>query len=177
MPSMHPMITRLFLCSIVAAALPAAAQDGCAQFKWDVAHERALFAKQPIPATAGKDVQSAAAIAADQLYELHLIPQQQVAFSVAPKKTAAAGAYAGLARLTLPTAGAYRVSIDSPLWIDIVVNGAALPAKDFEGQHGCSAPHKIVEFDLSAGESVVQLSNAAQSNIRLTVTASPPRTL
>jgi hypothetical protein len=49
-------------------------------------------------------------------------------------------------------------------------------AKDYQGQHACSAPHKIVEFDLVGVQPfVVQISNAATDSVLLTVTPSPVR--
>jgi len=61
-----------------------------------------------------------------------------------------------------------------PFWIDVVSNGALVAATDFQGQHGCAPPHKIVQFDLKGSRPfILQLSNAAPESVRLTVT--PPR--
>ena len=49
------------------------------------------------------------------------------------------------------------------------------PAVDFQGQRGCEAPHKIVEFDLDgAKEVVLQLSGAGNPIVHLSVTQVPP---
>jgi hypothetical protein len=163
--------------ALAGAALPALADDGCLDFKWDVSKERALFAGPPDQLTAGKDPKSAAAIVPNHLYRLKLLSQDQVTFAASPgKKPAAAPAFAGLATLTVPASGSYRIAVDLPIWIDVAWKGTLVAAKDFEGQHACSAPHKIVEFDLAAAEPLVlQFSNAASGNILVTVTASPPR--
>jgi hypothetical protein len=60
----------------------------------------------------------------------------------------------------------------------VVSNGTLVAAEDFQGQKGCSAPHKIVTFNL-AGEQplVLQLSNATNETVLLTVTPSPSRKL
>jgi hypothetical protein len=74
--------------------------------------------------------------------------------------------------------GSYRVAVDMPFWIDVVSNGALVAAKDFQGQHGCTAPHKIVEFELVGTRPFfLQLSNAAADSVRLTITATPARKL
>jgi hypothetical protein len=66
--------------------------------------------------------------------------------------------------------------MDTPLWIDVVSNAALVPAKDFQGQHDCKAPHKIVEFELAADHTLtLQLSSSAADSVRMTVTASPVR--
>jgi hypothetical protein len=159
-----------------AGVLPAFADDGCLDFKWDVSKERALFATPPTALEAGKDAKSAPAVAPNHLYALRLRHQDQVAFSVTPKKMAAAPSFGGLATLTVATPGSYRISVDVPFWIDVVSNGALLQPTDFQGQHACSAPHKIVQFDLAGAQSfVLQFSNASQENVLLTITPTPPR--
>jgi hypothetical protein len=180
MPSTrNPVISLTLLLVLRMAAMPASADDSCVDFKWDVSKERALFAQTPVGLTAGKDPRSAPAAVAGRLYSLHLTGQDQVAFAVAPgKKAPTAPAYAGLATVKVPAAGSYRISIDLPLWIDVVSKGALLQPTDFQGQHGCNAPHKIVEFALSGAEPLVlQLSNGAADTVRLTITPAPQRKL
>ncbi len=169
-----------FWCAVLmvlaGAAPPARADDACVDFKWDVSKERALFAGAPEAVRAGKDLKSAAAVVPNRLYRLQLLSQDQVTFAAAPGKKAVAPAFAGLATLRVPSSGSYRIAVDLPIWIDVVWQGTLVPAKDFEGQHACNAPHKIVEFDLAASQPLVlQFSNAGSENILVTVTASPPR--
>jgi hypothetical protein len=170
-----------FLCALLlgGAALPALADEGCLDFKWDVSKERALFAGPPSSLTAGKDPKSAPVVVPNRLYALRLTPQDQVAFAVAPtRKTATPPAYAGLATLKIDAPGSYRIAVDLPFWIDVVSHGALLQPTDFQGQHSCSAPHKIVEFELLGSQPfVLQLSNAAKDSVLITVTRTPPRTL
>ena len=127
--------------------------------------------------TAGKDPKSAAAVVPNRLYRLQLLSQDQVTFAASPgKKAVTTPTFAGLATLKVPASGSYRIAVDLPIWIDVVWKGTLVPAKDFEGQRACSAPHKIVEFDLAATQPLLlQLSNAGSENILMTVTASPQR--
>jgi hypothetical protein len=160
-----------------AAAVPVWADDGCLDFKWDVSRERALFASAPAGLQAGKDSMSAPAVVPNRLYSLQLSPQDQVAFKVSPgaKKSATTG-YGGLAVLNVSAPGVYRIAIDLPSWVDVVADGALLKAADFQGQHECSAPHKIVEFELQGTRPfVLQFSNAANDKVLLTVTPAPAR--
>ena len=154
------------------------AQD-CVDFKWDVTSERALFAAAATPLPAGTAPKSAPSVLLNHLYELKLKPQEQVTFAVSPgKKTPRPGSHAGIVSFKLPARGSYRVAIDMPFWIDVVSDGALVAATDFQGQHGCSAPHKIVEFELGGTRPFfLQLSDAAPDSVRLTITAVPARKL
>ena len=170
----------LIVCLVfTAAARPAHADDACIDFKWDVSKERALFAGAPSALAAGKDSATAPVILPNRLYKLRLAPQEQVTFPVIPgKKAAAGGAFAGLATLKISAAGSYRIAIDLPVWIDVVSSGNLVAAKDFEGQRNCSAPHKIVEFDLAGAQPfALQFSSGMSDNILLTVTPTPARKL
>jgi hypothetical protein len=171
----NPAVSFLLALLVGSAATPAIADDACAGFKWDVSKERALFAESAVPLAAGKDRMSAPVLAPNRLYQLGLTPQDHVAFVTPPaKKVLTDGAYAGIAVLKIPASGSYRVAVDIPFWIDVVSNGALVAAKDFQGQHGCSAPHKIVEFELAGAQPfVVQLSGATANSVRLTITPSP----
>lgn len=151
--------------------------DACLDFKWDVSRERALYAQTPVRVRAGTDAKSAPPIVPNRLYALRLASQAQVAFAATPgKRVPLDPAYAGLATLKIPAAGSYRISIDLPLWIDVVSNGVLLPPQDYQGQRACSAPHKIVEFELGGGQVfVLQFSSALTDRVLLTVTPTPAR--
>jgi hypothetical protein len=180
---------RIICCSILLATAfaaaaapvpaPALADESCVDFKWDVAQERALFAGSATTLSAGADAKSAPALLLNHLYELKLSKQEQVSFAVTPgKKSPREGSYGGLVTFKIPASGSYRVAIDMPFWIDVVSDGALVAAADFQGQHGCSSPHKIVQFDLLGTRPFfLQLSNAAPESVRLTITATPARKL
>jgi hypothetical protein len=172
-------VISIFLVVVLGASGRAFADDSCVDFKWDVTQERGLFAGTATELSAGADANSAPVMQLNHLYALKLIPQDRVTFAATPgKKTPSAGSNAGVVTFKLPASGSYRVAIDMPFWIDVVSNGALVAAKDFQGQHGCSAPHKIVEFELVGTRPFfLQLSNAAAESVRLTITATPARKL
>jgi hypothetical protein len=170
----------IFLAILCASAAAAArADDACRDFKWDVSKERALFAGPSTSVVGGTDLKSAPSLVPNRLYQLQLKPQDQVNFPAAPgKKTSAAATYAGIATVKISQPGSYRFALDAPFWIDVVSGGSLLTAQDFQGQHECDAPHKIVEFDLVGSPPfVLQLSGAAAESIRLTITPTPSRKL
>jgi hypothetical protein len=165
--------TWLISLALLAAAAPAAgADEACGGFKWDVSKERALFGGDALALPAGKDTKSAPTVATDHLYELQLVPQDQAAFSVTPGKGSPPdSSFAGIAAFKVPTPGSYRISVDAPLWIDVVEDGKLKRARDYEGQHDCRAPHKIVVFDLDANVPLtLQFSAAPSAKVRLTIT-------
>jgi hypothetical protein len=167
----------LLSASIYAATTMAVSADQpCTGFTWDVARERALFAQAGLGLAAAKDSSSLKQLSLDKLYQLQLPPQEQVTFPVPPgKKKQTEGVFAGLAGFQVTVAGTYRVAADMPLWIDVISNGKILPTKDYQGQRGCDAPHKIVEFVLPAAQQLIlQLSGASEANVRLSITQSPP---
>ena len=150
------------------------ADDPCPGFKWNVTHERALYAGQAQALTAAQDARSAPQLAAERLYAISLLPQATLALRVpAGPKSSFEGAFAGFARLNIATAGPYRVSLDQPGWIDVVSEQGVIASSDFSGQHGCSAPHKVVQFELPAGGVLLQLTGITGAHVELTLTRAP----
>lgn len=165
------------VCAVVlsGAAPSAFSADPCAGFRWDLGREQALFATAAQAVTAGRDEAAAPAVRPNRLYDLSLAPQQDVRFVVHPEKRALTdGAYAGLARLHVPAAGLYRISIDKGFWIDVVAYRQTLDSRDFAGRAGCGEPRKIVVYELPAGDLVLQLSGAISPHVRVTLTLVPP---
>jgi hypothetical protein len=155
-------------------AATAYAEDPCTGFKWDIAHERALFAGGAQAVTAVREAGSATELAAERLYGISLLPQASVALRVpAGPKSNFDGAFAGFARLDIAAPGVYRVSLDQPGWIDLVGAQGVIPSSDFSGQRGCSTPHKVVQFRLPAGRVLLQLTGIGNSQVRLTLTRVP----
>lgn len=175
---MNRNLRRLITCFLLLTALfdagAALAGDACSRFKWDVRHERALFATRAEVRGAGSAVSSAPVISLNRLYRLRLTPQGRVAFAVPPgKKARRDGAYAGLARLHIAAAGIYRIALSQPFWVDVVADGTLVAARDFTGAHGCTTPHKVVQYRLAAGDLLLQVSGWAAPQAELTVTRAP----
>jgi hypothetical protein len=155
------------------ATLPASTDDRCSHFRFPADAERRLFAR-PVNATAaaGHRPGRGPVLALGRLYELSLKPFPRVGLAGRPFVDPGAGSYAGLARFTVPASGRYRVSADGAVWLDLVVNGISQPALAFSGSPGCFAPHKIVVFELEAGQDVVvQVTGSGRDTLRLALTA------
>lgn len=171
-PTLSHWIGATALSALLAAS--ARADDPCAGFTWNVAHERTLFASAAQELNAGRDPATAPAIETDRLYDLALAPNQQVQLP-APNKRAhgASTGSAGLVRLQITKPGSYRISVGSQMWVDLASGSMLIGSSDFSGQHGCDAPHKIVQYDLQPGTFVLQLSGASGDHVRLAVTRAP----
>jgi hypothetical protein len=175
-PFRHQSLLMLLTLALGSTALPALADPDCVDFKWDVSKERALYAEAPAELAAGKDAGSAPVIVPNRLYRLRLAAQERVAFAATPGKVPAVSAFAGLATLTIAAPGSYRIAIDLPFWIDVVSNGSLLQPTDYQGQRACTAPHKIVVFELTGSQPfILQFSGAPHDSILVTVTSAPPR--
>ena len=170
-------LSALTVLMLAGATVAVADDDPCAGFKWNVTQEHALFSKTPESIAAGHDLASAPVMKAERLYELTLAPQEGVKFALPPgKKGLPDGAFAGLVHLQVPTAGAYRVSLDQGFWVDVVGNQKLIESTDFTGSHTCSGPRKIVLYNLPAGQDLVlQLSGAAKDRVRVTLTPAPAK--
>ena len=109
----------------------------------------------------------------EKLYEVKLPGQSTVTFVAKPSKpTLNEGAHAGLVRFRVEKAGRYRVSITSGHWIDIVEGSQLVSSRDFQGQHGCERPHKIVEYELPAGRDLtLQFSGSTDAQVIVAITA------
>jgi hypothetical protein len=172
------LLLALVAVAVAAQSAIAGQDDPCAGFSWNVARERALFAAAPQSIAAGRELKSTPLLTPDRLYELQLGEQGQVSMPLPPGRKSVGDAgndgvarYAGLARLQLPRAGSYRISLDQPAWIDVLADGKMLGSSGFQGRPGCLAPHKIVQFALPAGqELLLQFSAATVPHLRVTIT-------
>jgi hypothetical protein len=169
-PTLLALALLAGLARFAAAQAPAQA-DPCNGYKWDVSAERALFAAPARPITAGKDRATATPMVAQQLFAVTLRPLSEVSFPVAPARAPPTGSFAGLVALSIPAPGKYRIAADVPLWIDVAGGGVLAPVLDYEGNHDCSAPRKVVVFDLQGRTDwMLEVSAADRAVVRLTVT-------
>jgi hypothetical protein len=148
---------------------------GCGAFPDDVAHELVVMRAPAIPLNA---VAGAATpppeLALDKHYAISLVAQNQVHLRAKAARDAKTGASrAGVFQFEVPVSGRYRVSITSRHWIDIVDGETVVVSVNHHGP-GCDLVHKIVEFDLSSGRSLIlQLSGQDDAIVGLAITASP----
>ncbi len=159
------------LCAHAWAQSPA-----CHDFAWDVHRERALFADAGHVLKGGSSATSTPKVLVGRHYDVTLVPQPQVQYVTTPGKVMLSdGAYGGMLKFRVPHSGSYRVSLDAGFWIDVVADGKLLGTQDFSGQRGCANPHKMVVFQMPAGQDLwLQISGARGTKAQITVTETPP---
>jgi hypothetical protein len=91
---------------------------------------------------------------------LTLHPDGEVAYRSLPQGEGEAASFGGMAQVTIPTAGQWRVSIDRPAWVDLVSASGPAQTLRFGPGAACSGVRKAVTFDLTAGRHVLELSGS-----------------
>jgi hypothetical protein len=98
-----------------------------------------------------------------------------VTFAHPPAKAAPAkGGSGGVLTLRVRDAGRYRISLDAPLWIDVVIGNELATTNGFQGRQPCTLIHKSVEWSLPADANlIVQLAGPTRAQTKLAVTRAP----
>jgi hypothetical protein len=154
------------------AAVPAAAEDlaaNCQSSGWDMAREVTLFKSTAENVPAGASESSLPPLELDVLYVLRLRPQTEVKYLQASgKKSLVQAPLGGLAAFSVKTDGQYRITVDAPLWMDVVGPAGTLTPSTYMGWHECRLFRKSVEYTLRGGESyLLQLSEATPELVRI----------
>lgn len=88
-----------------------------------------------------------------------------------PERAPAAGTFAGAGEIDIPAAGTWRVALDIGAWIDVVKDGKRIASTAHGHGPACSTIRKMVDFPLTAGKHMVQISNAKDAAAKLMVVA------
>ncbi len=163
---------------LVTAMLPANAADNgsaCQATGWEMSRELKAFASAPQSAAAGNAAVNLPLLRVDTLYTLRLRPQGEVQFlQTSGRAEKVATPMAGMTRFSVPTSGSYRVTVDAPLWIDVVGPAGIIAPNDYHGWHECGVFRKSIEYTLEGGRDVtLQFSSAATDLVKVTIEASP----
>ena len=104
--------------------------------------------------------------------DVTLLPAAQVQF-VAPERPTAAGTFSGLISFSVPVARTYRIALGAPAWIDVVRDGKPVAS----GAHGhgvaCTAVRKTVDFALTPGNYVLQVSGNHAATVSVMILPLP----
>lgn len=153
----------------------AADAGDCSTFTWNLTQELALFGGAATPLSAAVNAGDAPPLALDTVYDVALHPLTDVTFVHAPGKAAPAdGGSGGILKLHVHDAGRYRISLDAPLWIDVVAGTELVDSNGFQGRQACQLIHKSVEWTLPADVDLfVQLAGGKRAQAKLAVTRAP----
>ena len=162
----------LIAVALIAAPGLAQAQEGsgCGAFRWPLDHERAALVRADKPS-----LPNGGSLAYDVAMTLELQPLAAAGLPKAPERAPKSpSAFAGHFALAAPTkAGAYRVTISSGGWVDVLDGGAYLHPIAFTGAKDCEGARKSVKFDLPARPLALQFSGVPADQISVIV--SPDR--
>ncbi|PZU45344.1 MAG: hypothetical protein DI568_13930 [Sphingomonas sp.] len=129
---------------------------------------------QPAAAvTAGASGKAATRIEPNKAAEVTLLPAITPVLAPEQARTPA-NAHAGLLKVRIPTAGNWRVAISNPAWLDVIgADGKAVKSVAHGHMAPCTTLKKAVEFPLSAGDYLIQLSGNPGSSVKLLVSPKP----
>lgn len=133
---------------------------------WSAAHRPV---KAAIKASAASRALLEQGVAADTA----LVPTPKVAYAIEPGKPGGSLSFGGLFAFDIVTAGRYRVAQSGRSWVDVIVDGKAIPSVAHGHGPDCSGIAKMVEYDLPAGRHLLQI--AANGEQALTVMVAPVR--
>ena len=161
---------RWLIAAALIAAAPGFAQaqegSGCNGFKWPLDHERAALVRGD-----KASLHNGGALAYDVPMTLELQPLSAAGLPKAPERAPKSpSAFAGHFTLAAPAkAGAYRVTISSEGWVDVLDGGAYLHPIAFSGAMGCEGARKSVKFDLPGRPLALQFSGVPKDQISVIV--------
>lgn len=143
----------------------------CADFAMNISREVDVWTAGPVvQAESGAVVSDSPLFAAGELARLSLHPHPTVSFPLAPEQNRGADDnFSGHARVTIPSAGLWRIAASNGLWYDAVTDGVIVPTAAFEMQTQCAAPFKVVVFDLPAGEVALQFNGSRTPGVEVLV--------
>jgi len=159
--------------TVLHAAMAAEPATTCQASGWDMRRELKAFGRPPQSEAAGGTASNMPLLRLDTLYGLRLRPQSEVEFVQPPSKAASGPTpMGGITRFKVPTRGVYRVTLDSPLWIDVVTATGIIAPSAYTGWHECTVFRKSVDYTLEAGQTVaLQFSGAATDLVKVTIEA------
>lgn len=159
-----------WLVAVALISAPGLAQaqegSGCDGFKWPLDHERAALVR-PDKAS----LPNGGALTYDVAMTLELQPLSAAGLPKAPERAPKSpSAFAGHFTLAAPAKpGAYRLTISSEGWVDVLDGGAYLHPIAFTGSKGCDGARKSVKFDLPDRPLALQFSGVPKNQISVIV--------
>lgn len=106
--------------------------------------------------------------------KLRLLPAATVRLAAPPERADTGTSKAGLAVFDVAEAGTYRVALGGPAWIEVVRGDK--PVRSVGHGHGpeCSGIRKIVDFPLTPGRYLLQLSASEAPEVTVMIAAASP---
>ena len=97
--------------------------------------------------------------------DVALHPANAVTWVTTPEKPPAAATFGGLLDLKPASAGTYVIAASNGAWLDVLKDSKPIASSAHEHGPACSTIHKQVEFQLTPGRYVLQISGAPEAHI------------
>lgn len=122
-------------------------------------------AAQLLPAGATGDAPGARVLPIGTAREIGLLPVAEVRYAVQPVRPDEGAVHGGLVAFDVARRGTYRVALGSGAWIEVI--GGRRARQSVGHGHGpeCSGIRKIVDFELSPGRYLLQLSASKEARV------------
>lgn len=167
---LRPLLSAILL-AIACTSHAHAAGEGCAAAAWSLESDGARLSAPGIhtlPNGSGVDTLPGA-------FALQLSPRAEAGLPRPPER-GGEGPYAGYVRLpATPEEGLLQVTLDQPVWIDVIADDTFLKPAAFTGVHDCKLARKSVRFPLTASKAplLLQISGAAGGSVGISLSVLP----
>lgn len=159
----------MLLATLIALSMPQAAAPACPATP--AATPRGMEGwSRPGPAAAGANPSQPTLLVPGTAVRAKLLPVSGVTYAARPAKPGAATSHGGVFAFDVARAGRYRVALGSAAWIDVL--RGTTPVVSVAHGHGpaCSTIRKMVDFDLTPGRHLVQITGSEAAAVTLMVT-------
>jgi len=133
----------------------------------------AWTAKTPLTAAAQPSGLAAAALSPGKAVTATLGHTPQVTYVIPPEKPGGTASYGGLLAVDISQAGTYRVALGAGPWIDVLKDGQPVASTAHSHGPACSSVRKMVDFPLTPGRYVIQVSGDADPSLAVLVARLP----
>jgi hypothetical protein len=160
----------------VLAPLPALAQTppACVATDTAIAGEFAGWtAKANVAAATASKALSKAELTVGKAANVALPSTADVKYATQPEKPGGSVSHGGMLAFRIAEAGTYRIGLSSGAWIDVLKDGKAIESTAHGHGPDCSTIHKVVDFPLTPGRYVLQISANADAQIGVMVARRP----
>jgi hypothetical protein len=129
--------------------------------------------KTDITAATASKALSKAELTVGKAANVALPSTADVKYATQPEKPGGSVSHGGMVAFRIAEAGTYRVALGSGAWIDVLKNGKAIESTAHGHGPECSTIRKVVDFPLTPGRYVLQISANADAQIGVMVARRP----
>jgi len=158
-------------------ALPAVAQrapEACAAIDYVLPKPFAGWTgRLALTSAAGRAGLPTAELQVGSAVDAALHSTAEVAYLVQPEKPGGTVSHGGLLQMRIERPGVYAVALGSGAWIDLLKGTTPVVSSAHGHGPACSSIRKVVDFQLTPGRYVIQVSANAAQQLAIMIAARP----